>query len=138
DHYIAKKWIFTTMKIDPKQMKPRADGSFEGQITPTRFTFESDRIIYPLKITQISVKANTEALFYVQTSEKVDLPPAMSYQFTFVTMWLQALSYALEEKITPEEMAWRENVKGEIRVDRQKTNEIRALDHQPATLEWAK
>jgi Uncharacterized protein conserved in bacteria (DUF2330) len=126
------------MKIDPKQMKPRADGSFEGQITPTRFTFESDRIIYPLKITQISVKANTEALFYVQTSEKVDLPPAMSYQFTFVPMWLNALGYALEEKITPEEAAWRENVQGEIRVDREKSRDIMRENHVPATLEWAK
>ena len=33
---------------------------------PTRFQFTSDKLIYPLKITQISVKEKTEALFYVQ------------------------------------------------------------------------
>ena len=56
DFYIKRKWFFTVMKIDPMQMKKRADGSFEGEVTPTRFRFASDELIYPLKITQISVK----------------------------------------------------------------------------------
>src|SRR5437588_2477562 len=31
DYYIKKRWYFTTMKIDPKQMKKRPDGSYEGE-----------------------------------------------------------------------------------------------------------
>jgi len=58
------------------------------------------------------VKANTEALFYVQCADKVDLPGAMTYQHSFVPMWVQALSYALPEKVTPQETKWNENVKG--------------------------
>src|SRR5206468_5152119 len=38
-HYIEKKWFFTVMKIDPMQMKKRPDGSYQGDVTPTRFTF---------------------------------------------------------------------------------------------------
>jgi len=30
DFYIQKKWLFVTMKIDPKQMKTRPDGTYEG------------------------------------------------------------------------------------------------------------
>lgn len=30
DHYIKKGWFFTVMKIDPKQMKRRADGTYSG------------------------------------------------------------------------------------------------------------
>ena len=30
DFYIRKNWFFTVMKIDPKQMKPRPDGTYEG------------------------------------------------------------------------------------------------------------
>lgn len=138
DHYVQKKWVFTTMKIDPKQMKPRDDGSFEGQITPTRFTFQSDAIVYPLKITQISVKQNTEALFYVQTTEKVDLPGPLSYQASFVPMWLQALSYAIPDKITAEETAWRENVERDRAKDVRQLRADRREQHEPATLEWAK
>src|SRR5207302_1557512 len=63
DFYIRKKWFFTVMKIDPMQMKRRADGSYEGEVTPTRFNFASEHLVYPLKITQISVKDKTEALF---------------------------------------------------------------------------
>src|SRR5205807_2437263 len=38
DFYVTRKWFFTVMKIDAKQMKPNPDGSFAGEVTPTRFT----------------------------------------------------------------------------------------------------
>src|SRR6516162_11833380 len=85
-YYVQKKWIFTVMKIDTMQMKRNKDGSFSGNVTPTRFQFTSEKLIYPLKITQLSVKKKTEALFYVQTSYKVDLPGDMTYQFQWVPM----------------------------------------------------
>src|SRR5207244_9178711 len=55
-HYIQKKWLFTVMKIDTMQMKRNKDGTFDGEVTPTRFRFASDKLVYPLKITQISVR----------------------------------------------------------------------------------
>src|SRR5436309_3042308 len=100
DFYIKKGWFFTVMKIDPMQMKKRKDGSYEGEVTPTRFTFASEKLVYPLKVTQISVKDATEALFYVQAAHKVDLPGDFSYEFTWTPMWSQATSFALPEKLT--------------------------------------
>jgi Uncharacterized protein conserved in bacteria (DUF2330) len=91
DHYVQKKWFFTVMKIDTMQMKRNKDGTFAGEVTPTRFQFKSDKIVYPLKITQISVREKTEALFYVQAPFKVDLPGDMTYQYTWVPM-LQSAS----------------------------------------------
>src|SRR5262249_47261111 len=35
--YVQKKWLFTVMKIDTMQMKRNKDGSFAGEVTPTRF-----------------------------------------------------------------------------------------------------
>ena len=90
-HYIQKKWLFTVMKIDTAQMKRNKDGTFAGEVTPTRFQFTSEKLVYPLKITQISVREKTEALFYVQAPFKVDLPGDMTYQYTWVPM-LQAAS----------------------------------------------
>src|SRR5262249_34548054 len=86
DFYIKKQWLFTVMKIDTMQMKRRPDGSFDGDVTPTRFQFASEKLIYPLKITQISVKDQTEALFYVQAPYKVDLPGDNTYQYQWVPM----------------------------------------------------
>src|SRR5438105_2140005 len=86
NHYIQKKWFFTVMKIDTMQMKRNKDGSFTGEVTPTRFQFQSSKLVYPLKITQLSVKDKTEALFYVQTNHKVDLPGDMTYQYQWVPM----------------------------------------------------
>ncbi len=88
DFYIQKKWFFTVMKIDPKQMKKADDGSYAGEVTPTRFTFESESCIYPLKITQISVKDKTDALFYVQSAEQLDLKGDLSWMHSYRVMYL--------------------------------------------------
>ena len=88
------------MKIDTMQMKKHKDGSFAGEVTPTRFQFASEKLVYPLKITQISVKDKTEALFYVQAPYKVDLPGDMTYQYTWMPMWSQAAGFAVPEKLT--------------------------------------
>ena len=137
-HYITKGWMFTVMKIDPKQLKRKADGSYTGDITPTRFTFSSDKIIYPLRITQISVKDKTEALFYVQTSHKVDLPGTASYNYTWQPMWAQATGFAIPEKLTEQEKKWKEFTAGKIAGTRKQLQNLRRDGKQAATLEWAK
>jgi hypothetical protein len=86
DFYVKKHWLFTVMKIDTMQMKKNPDGTFAGEVTPTRFQFASEQLVYPLKITQISVKDKTEALFYVQAPYKVDLPGELTYQYQWVPM----------------------------------------------------
>ncbi|MEK7866308.1 MAG: DUF2330 domain-containing protein, partial [Planctomycetota bacterium] len=86
--YIEKKWFFTVMKIDPQQMKKNADGSYTGEVTPTRFTFTSEACVYPLKITQISVKDKTDALLYVQAPTQMDLQGDLSWKHSFRVMWL--------------------------------------------------
>ncbi len=86
--YIKKKWFFTVMKIDPKQMKKAAGGSYTGEVTPTRFAFSSDKCIYPLKITQLSVKDKTDALFYVQAPGEMDLPGDWSWMHSYRQMYL--------------------------------------------------
>jgi hypothetical protein len=138
DFYLKKKWFFTVMKIDPMQMKKRPDGSYEGEVTPTRFTFASDKLVYPLKITQISVKDKTEALFYVQAAHKVDLKGDFSYQFTWTPMWSQATGFALPEKLTEQEQDWQKHVQPRVADYLKKVNDLRQQRHEPATLEWAR
>jgi hypothetical protein len=86
DFYIQKRWFFTVMKIDTNQMKRDADGTFAGEVSPTRFQFASDKLIYPLRITRLSVRDKTEALFYVQAPFKVDLPGDLTYQYQWIPM----------------------------------------------------
>jgi hypothetical protein len=138
DFYIRKKWFFTVMKIDSKQMKPRADGTFEGNVTPTRFTFPSANLVYPLKITQISVKKQTEAILYIQAPDKMDLPGDLSYQPTFTPMWAQAMSFAEEDALTPQEADWQKHTRPLTSRLMLKTRQLRQQDVQPAALEWAK
>jgi hypothetical protein len=140
DFYIQKAWFFTVMKIDPKQMKRAADGSYTGDVTPTRFTFSSDRLIYPLRITRISVAKETEALFYVQAPHKVDLPGSFSYQYTWAPMWLQATQFAIPDKLTLQEKQWMTVVQPRLdelgRMVTAFSQEIPTW--QPARLEWTK
>jgi hypothetical protein len=86
DFYVQKKWLFTVMKIDTAQMKKNPDGSYAGEVTPTRFRFASEKFVYPLRITRISVKDRTEALFYVQAPYKTDLEGDWTYQYQWVPM----------------------------------------------------
>lgn len=97
-HYIEKKWVFTAMKIDTKQMKKNADGSYAGEVTPTRFAFASDQLVYPLRITQISVKSETEALFYVQAPRQMDLKGNWSWAWSYRIMWLTSGTVCLSQK----------------------------------------
>jgi hypothetical protein len=120
------------------QMKKKKDGSYEGEVTPTRITFPSEKLVYPLKITQISVKDKTEALFYIQAAHKVDLTGDFSYQFTWTPMWSQATGFAVPEKLTKEEAEWQKHVQPKVQDDLKKVNDLRGKKHEPATLEWAK
>jgi hypothetical protein len=153
--YVKKKWIFTVMKIDTMQMKKNKDGSYTGDVTPTRFQFASEKLIYPLKITQISVKDKTEALFYVQTSYKVDLPGDMTYQFQWVPMLQNAQGWYAKGIFGRNELPgkaddWLKAIKDQIQDLTQKGQELgfafqSGQRPQPnkkgriaTTLEWAK
>src|ERR1051325_10769401 len=147
--YIQKKWLFTVMKIDTMQMKRNKDGTFDGEVTPTRFQFTSEKLVYPLKITQISVREKTEALFYVQAPFKVDLPDDMTYQYTWVPM-LQAASGCTPGGLPGKGADWLEAFKGQIppllaragqlnfRFISGQRPQANNKGHIPTTMEWAR
>jgi len=110
--YIDKEWFFTVMKIDPKQMKKKDDGSYEGEVTPTKFTFASKACIYPLRITALSVKDKTDALFYVQAPSQMDLQGDLSWKHSYRVMWLTYMvgctADEKQQKELEERQAWLE------------------------------
>src|SRR5205085_1851634 len=153
NYYIQKKWLFTVMKIDTMQMKRNKDGTFEGNVSPTRFQFSSEKLVYPLKITQISVREKTEALFYVQAPYKVDLPGDMTYQY----MWLPMLQSSGRKpsslpgrKLPGGASEWLDLFKDQTPAFLQRAGELgfhfvngqrprpNAKGHIPTTMEWAR
>jgi hypothetical protein len=148
NHYVQKKWLFTVMKIDTAQMKRNKDGSFDGEVTPTRFRFTSEKLVYPLKITQISVREKTEALFYVQAPYKVDLPGDFTYQYTWVPMLQGAIGCA--GGLPGGGQVWLDNFKAQIPGLMQRANQLNFRfvagqrpqpnnkGHIPTTMEWAR
>jgi len=147
--YVQKKFLFTVMKVDTMQMKRNKDGTFAGEITPTRFQFASEKLMYPLKITQISVKDKTEALFYVQAPHKVDLPGEMTYQYLWVPM-LQAARGCTPEGLPGKGMLWLKAIEPKIPALLQQAQELgfnfvsgqrpqpNKKGHIPTTMEWAR
>src|SRR5688572_31813576 len=137
------------MKIDTAQMKRNKDGSFAGEVTPTRFSFTSDKLVYPLKITQISVKDKTEALFYVQAPHKVDLQGDMTYQYTWVPM-LQAAQGCTPGGIQGGGEEFLKAVQGQVPMLVQRAQQLgfnfvagqrpqaNNQRHIPTTIEWAR
>ncbi len=149
NHYVQKKWIFTVMKIDTMQMKRNKDGTFAGEVSPTRFQFASEKLVYPLKITQISVKERTEALFYVQAPTKVDLQGDFSYQYTWVPM-LQAASGCTPGGLPSRSEAWLKDFAAQTPALLRRSQELNFnfvagqrpqpnnKGHIPTTMEWAR
>ncbi len=129
-YYIKKKWFFTVMKIDPKQMKKAADGSYLGEVTPTRFSFSSNECIYPLKITQLSVKDKSDALFYVQAPSQMDLPGDWSWMHSYRPMYL---TYMLGCCVNPQQQQELQSRDGWLSKKRQKDG-----NYETTKLEWAK
>jgi Uncharacterized protein conserved in bacteria (DUF2330) len=148
--YVQKKYVFTVMKIDTLQMKRNKDGTFTGDVTPTRFTFSSDKLVYPTRITQVSVKDKTDAMFYVQAPYKIDLAGDMSYQFHWLSMLQQVEGSMGPNELLETNRKWLQSV-------RDKTPDLlrRGADlgfsfplgqelpankkgHKPSSLEWAK
>jgi len=149
NHYVQKKWLFTVMKIDTMQMKRNKDGTFDGEVTPTRFQFASEKLVYPLKITQISVREKTEALFYIQAPYKVDLTGDMTYQYTWVPM-LQAATGCTPGGIKGGGEEWIKAFAGQVPPLLARANDLgfrftpgqrpqaNNKGHIPTTMEWAR
>jgi hypothetical protein len=128
--YIDKKSFFTVMKIDPKQMKHGANGTYLGEVTPTRFTFSSKECFYPLKITQLSVKDNTDALFYVQSQAQMDLPGAWSWMPSYRIMYLNFMLGCSADQQQQQELQERSDwLDDQVRKD---------PNFQTTKLEWAR
>jgi len=118
-------------------------------VTPTRFSFTSEKQVYPLKITQISVKDKTEALFYVQAPFKIDLQGDNSYQRTWVPM-LQAGTGCTPGGIKGGGEEWLKQCQGQIPAIAQRNQALgfqfvagqrptpNKDGHIPTTMEWAK
>ncbi len=149
NHYVQKKWLFTVMKIDTMQMKRNKDGTYAGEVTPTRFQFASDKLVYPLKITQISVKDKTEALFYVQAPHKVDLPGDLTYQYQWAPM-LHAAQGCTPDGLPGKGMVWLKDFGPQIPTFLQRARDLGFVfrpgqrpapgknGHIPTTMEWAR
>lgn len=67
DNYINKEWYFVATKINTGG---EATGLAEGTIEPLRLSFDSDEIVYPLRITSLSSE-RCEVLLYVFADQKV-------------------------------------------------------------------
>src|SRR5262249_10947807 len=126
-----------------------------GEVTPTRFQFSSDKLIYPLKITQISVKDKTEALFYVQAPHKVDLEGDLTYQYQWVPMLQNARGWYNKGRFGSKDLpgggnAWLTAIESQIPVLLKRGQELgfnfvsgrRPVPNKqgrtPTTMEWAR
>jgi len=54
EDYINNKWFFVAVKIDPSKLSKTAEEQLvTGHATPLQLTFETEKLVYPLKISSI-------------------------------------------------------------------------------------
>jgi hypothetical protein len=67
-HYTQKKWVYVAMRIDRKALGTDAVRKLRvGGLQPIRFTFASERMVYPLRISSVNGR-QTEVLLYLLAS----------------------------------------------------------------------
>jgi len=76
DYYVQQSWFFVAMKIQPDEIVNNSE-NYSGAIQPIGIMFFSDEMIYPLKISTLSVPSwGTEVLIYAFSDERVTFPGA--------------------------------------------------------------
>ncbi|MEW6732915.1 MAG: hypothetical protein AB1489_16435, partial [Acidobacteriota bacterium] len=61
-----------------------------------------------------------------------------SYQPSFTQMWHQAMSFAVPEKLTAQEVSWQQHVTPRLSPLTKRFQQLSQQGYIPATLEWAK
>ena len=92
DHYIDKEWYFVAIKVN---IGEEAEGLAEGTIQPLKLSFDSDNIVYPLKITSLS-SDRCEVLLYVFADQEV-VPK--EYQYLSLNSAEQVIFLEREEDV---------------------------------------
>ena len=93
DDYITKEWYFVATRINTGE---EATGLAAGTIEPLKLSFESDEIIYPLRITSLSSKAS-EVLLYVFADHKV-VPREYQFLSLNVPVQVRRLQFEVREE----------------------------------------
>lgn len=62
NHYIDKEWTFTAIKVSPESEHATEviQDLEEGNPTPIKMVFESDKLVFPLKISSVDFKSENE------------------------------------------------------------------------------
>ncbi len=85
DYYVQKKWFFVAMKIQHEEIINSSE-NYTGAIQPIGIMFFSDEMIYPLKISTLSVPSwGTEVLIYAFSDERVTFPGATEEYNSIIT-----------------------------------------------------
>lgn len=67
-YYVSKRWFFVALKIAP------SDGGTGGggeEFRPITITFDTDKLVFPLRISRVSTRERAEVLLYVLSDHRV-------------------------------------------------------------------
>ncbi len=85
DYYVQQNWFFVAMKIQHEEIINSSE-NYSGAIQPIGIMFFSDEMIYPLKISTLSVPSwGTEVLIYAFFDERVTFPGATEEYNSIIT-----------------------------------------------------
>ena len=85
DYYVQKNWFFVAMKIQHEGTINSSE-NYTGAIQPIGIMFFSDEIVYPLKISSLSVPSwGTEVLVYAFSDERVTFSGAIEEYNAIIT-----------------------------------------------------
>ncbi len=83
DYYVDLGWYFVAMQVDAEALEESNKSypyhMYSGGLDPVKFTFTSDEITYPMRISALSAYNNTMVNIYVITEHRMTFPGADTY-----------------------------------------------------------
>jgi hypothetical protein len=80
NNYVEKDWYFVTVKVDSTSFAEifpqNYYGYYTGHLEPLTFTFGSEEIIYPMRISSLSAAESTQVNLFVVANHRMTFPGA--------------------------------------------------------------
>ncbi|MBU8871287.1 MAG: DUF2330 domain-containing protein [Gemmatimonadales bacterium] len=82
ESYVEKGWYFVTLKVDESALEdelPNLPYYWYGQMDPIHLSFESEDMIYPLRISSLSAAESSEIIIYTVGEHRMTYPGAQTW-----------------------------------------------------------
>ncbi len=105
--YVDKGWYYAVVKIRPElnEVSQIEGDLYSGSVTPLRFSFQTDEIIYPMKLTKVALDYSNYMYSQQEIDNEEELYPSQYFQQGGIDVIIYVLSES-KVKMSQLDLQW--------------------------------